>query len=68
MNLELIFAGSLVAAFMAWTVCRLIPNRMPRGILRATLIALMCSTGFIIGHGFAAAPSLFALYVPPSIQ
>lgn len=31
------------------------------------IIALLCSPGIIIGHGFAAVPSLFALYVQPSI-
>ncbi len=67
MNLQLILAGSLVAAFLAWYLCGLIPGRMPRGILRATFIALLCSPGFIIGHGFAVVPSLFALYVQPSI-
>jgi len=67
MSLELIFAASLVTTFVAWYVCSLIPGRTPRGILRATFIALLCSPGIIIGHGFAVVPSLFALYVQPSI-
>ncbi|CAB1065288.1 hypothetical protein D1BOALGB6SA_10085 [Olavius sp. associated proteobacterium Delta 1] len=67
MSLELIFAASLVAAFFAWYVCSLIRGRTPRGIIRATFIALLCSPGFIVGHGFAVVPSLFALYVQPSI-
>ena len=67
MNLKLIFAASLIATFVAWYVCCLIPGRTPRGILRATFIALLCSPGIIIGHGFAVVPSLFALYVQPSI-
>ncbi len=67
MSLKLIFAASLVAAFVAWYVCSLIPGRTPRGILRATFIALLCSPGIIVGHGFAVVPSLFALYVQPSI-
>jgi hypothetical protein len=67
MNLKLIFAASLIATFAAWYVCCLIPGRTPRGILRATFIALLCSPGIIIGHGFAVVPSLFALYVQPSI-
>jgi hypothetical protein len=67
MSLELIFAASLVANFSAWYVCSLIPGRIPRGILRATFIALLCSPGIIVGHGFAVVPSLFALYVQPSI-
>ncbi len=67
MNLELIFAASLVAAFIFWYACGLILARIPRGLLRATGIALFCSPGFIIGHGFAVVPSLFALFVQPSI-
>jgi len=67
MSLELTFAASLVAAFFAWYVCSLIPGRTPRGILRAAFIALLCSPGIIVGHGFAVVPSLFALYVQPSI-
>jgi hypothetical protein len=67
MNLKLIFAASLIATFVAWYICCLIPGRTPRGILRATFIALLCSPGIIIGHGFAVVPSLFALYVQPSI-
>ncbi len=50
MNLKLIFAASLIATFAAWYVCCLIPGRTPRGILRATFIALLCSPGIIIGH------------------
>ena len=67
MNLKLIFAASLIATFVAWYVCCLIPGRTPRGILRATFIALLCSPGILVGHGFAVVPSLFALYVQPSI-
>lgn len=67
MSLALIFAASLVAAFVVWYACSMIPGRMPRGILRAAFIALFCSPGILIGHGFAVVPSLFALYVQPSI-
>ena len=67
LSLKLIFATSLVAAFVAWYVCSLIPGRTPRCISRATIIALLCSPGIIVGHGFAVVPSLFALYVQPSI-
>jgi len=67
MNLALIFAASLVATFLAWTICGLIPGPVLRGILRATVVALFCSPGIIIGHGLAVVPSLFALYVQPSI-
>ena len=67
MNLTLIFAASLIAAFVAWYLCNIIPARIPRGILRATIISLLCSPGILIGHGFGVAPTLFALYVQPSI-
>ena len=67
MSLELTFAASLAATFAAWYVCSLVPGRTPRGVLRAMFIALLCSPGIIIGHGFAVVPSLFALYVQPSI-
>lgn len=62
MSLELIFAASLVAAFVAWYAFGMIPVRALRCILRATFIALLCSPGIIVGHGFAVVPSLFALY------
>ena len=67
MSLELIFAASLVAAFVAWYAFGMIPVRALRCILRATFIALLCSPGIIVGHGFAVVPSLFALYVQPTI-
>ncbi len=67
MSLEFILATSLVATFVAWYACGLIPGRALRGILRATFITLFCSPGIIIGHGFAVVPSLFALYAQPSI-
>lgn len=66
MNLELILAASLATAFVAWYGCGPIPGRVPRGVLRATIIALLCSPGILIGHGFAVVPSLFALYVQPT--
>lgn len=67
MSPKLIFAASLMATFVAWYICSLIPGRTPRGILRAAFIALLCSPGVLIGHGFAVVPSLFALSVQPSI-
>jgi hypothetical protein len=66
-RLEFIFAASLMATFVLWYVCDLIPARAPRGLARATIIALLCSPGILVGHGFAVVPSLFALYVQPSI-
>ncbi len=67
MSLTAIYAASLVATFVAWYLCTLIPNRPARGILRAAVIAFLCSPGILVGHGFGVAPTLFALYVQPSI-
>lgn len=67
MNLAFILAASLVATFVAWYGCGAIPGRIPRGIVRATILALLCSPGILIGHGFAVVPSLVALYAQPSI-
>ena len=61
MNLTLIYAASLTATFIAWYLSNIVPARIPRGILRATIIALLCSPGIMIGHGFGVAPTLFAL-------
>ena len=67
MNLTLIYAASLMATFVAWFLCIRVPARIPRGILRATIIALLCSPGILIGHGIGVAPTLFALYAQPSM-
>lgn len=67
MSLILIYAASLVGTFVAWYVCSMIPDRTARGILRATFIALLCSPGIVVGHGFAVVPTLFALSVQPSV-
>ena len=67
MSLTFIYAASLMATFVAWYFCNIVPARIPRGILRATIIALLCSPGILIGHGLGVAPTLFALYVQPSI-
>jgi hypothetical protein len=67
MSLKLIYAASLAATFIAWYACLLVPHHLARGILRATVIALLCSPGILVGHGLGIAPTLFALYVQPSI-
>ena len=67
MNLTFIYAASLMATFVAWYLCNIVPARIPRGILRATIVALLCSPGILIGHGLGVAPTLFALYVQPSV-
>jgi len=67
MNLILLYAASLIATFITWYLCLIVPGPIPRGILRATIIAFLCSPGILIGHGFAITPSLFALYAQPSV-
>ena len=56
-----------MATFVLWFLCSIVPNRIVRGILRATIIAILCSPGILIGHGIGIAPTLFALYVQPSV-
>lgn len=65
--LVLIYAGSLAAAFVAWYLCLLVPNRWLRGLVRATFVAVLCGPGVLIGHGVAPAPMPFALYAQPFI-
>lgn len=67
MNLTIIYASSLTVTFIAWYFCNIVPAHIPRGILRATIIALLCSPGILIGHGIGVAPTVFAVYVQPSI-
>lgn len=62
-----IYAGSLVAAFIAWYLCLLIPNHWARGILRTGFIAFLCAPGILVGHGIGVAPMVFALSVQPFI-
>ena len=61
MSLKLIFAVSLIAVFVAWYMFSVIPSLTPPVILLVTFIALLCSPGIIIGHGFTVVPSLLAL-------
>ena len=63
----LILAASLVAAFVLWYACSLVPGSIARGLARAAFIAVLCSPGLLVGHGIAVVPSLFALAVQPSI-
>lgn len=67
MGLVFLYALSLIATFVGWYLCVIIPKPIPRGILRATIIACLCSPGILIGHGIGVAPTLFALFVQPSI-
>lgn len=67
MGLIALYAASLIATFMAWYICLRIPKPIPRGIIRATIVAVLCSPGILVGHGIGIAPTLFALYVQPPI-
>lgn len=67
MTLAMILAACLAAAFAGWYASGLIPGPTTRGVVRATLIALLCSPGVLIGHGLAVVPALFALVVQPTI-
>ncbi len=60
-------AISLLGAFISWYVFGAIRRREIRGFLRATVIALLCSPGVLVGHGIGLAPGLYALSVQPSI-
>lgn len=67
MGLIFLYAASLIATFVGWYACVKIPAPIPRGILRATIIAFFCSPGILIGHGIGVAPTLFALFVQPPV-
>lgn len=67
MNFALAAAASLAAALAGWYLLGLVDARVPRGVLRASVVALLCSPGILIGHGFAVVPSLVALAVQPSV-
>ena len=67
MSLLLLYAASIIAAFLGWYACGPIKSRNARCIVRASLIAFLCAPGLVIGHGFAVVPTLFALTVQPSV-
>lgn len=67
MHLIPVYAVSLIATFVAWYLCILVPGHKLRGILRATVIAVLCAPGILIGHGIGVAPTLVALYLQPSV-
>ncbi len=67
MGLIFLYAASLIATFLGWYLCVRIPRPIPRGVLRATIVAFFCSPGILIGHGIGVAPTLFALFVQPPV-
>jgi hypothetical protein len=67
MSLLLLYGVSVTVAFVGWYGCGPIKSRSARAIVRASLIAILCAPGLLIGHGFAVVPTLFALAVQPSV-
>ena len=65
MNLLLLYAASVVGAFIGWYACGPIKTTGVRCIARASLIAFLCAPGVLVGHGIGVAPTLFALTVQP---
>lgn len=67
MSFVLTYAGSVIAAFFGWFACGPVGNTAARGVARASLVAVLCAPGILIGHGFGVAPTVFALAVQPSV-
>jgi len=59
--LLLIYAASVVGAFIGWYACGPIRATSVRGVARAGLIAFLCAPGVLIGHGIGVVPTLFGL-------
>ncbi len=64
-HLVLLYAASLLVAYFVWHGCGQINNAPMRGMLRAALVALLCTPGIAVGHGIMPVPSLFGLFVQP---
>jgi len=65
MNLLLLYAASVVGAFIGWYACGPIKTTSIRCVARASLIAFLCAPGVLVGHGIGVAPTLFALVIQP---
>ena len=65
MNLLLLYAASVVGAFIGWYACGPIKSTSIRCIARASLVAFLCAPGVLVGHGVGLAPTLFALVAQP---
>ena len=65
MNLLLLYAASVIGAFIGWYACGPIKTRSVRCVARAGLIAFLCAPGVVVGHGIGVVPTLFALIVQP---
>ena len=64
-TLLLLYAASVVGAFIGWYACGPIKSTSVRGVARAGLIAFLCAPGVIVGHGIGVVPTLFALIAQP---
>ena len=64
-TLLLLYAASVVGAFIGWYACGPIQATSVRCVARASLIAFLCAPGVLVGHGIGVAPTLFALTVQP---
>jgi hypothetical protein len=65
MILPMLYAASVVGAFIGWYACGPVKTTSIRCVARAGLIAFLCAPGVLVGHGIGVAPSLFALAVQP---
>ena len=65
MSLLLLYAVSVVGAFIGWYACGPIKATGVRCVARASLIAFLCAPGVLVGHGVGLAPTLFALIAQP---
>lgn len=65
MDLLLLYAASVVGAFLGWYACGPIKSTSVRCVIRAGLIAFLCAPGVLVGHGIGVTPTLFALTVQP---
>ena len=63
--LLLLYAASVVGAFIGWYACGPIKATSIRCVARAGLIAFLCAPGVLVGHGIGVAPTLFALTIQP---
>ena len=63
--LLLLYAVSVIGAFIGWYACGPIRATSVRCVARASLIAFLCAPGVIVGHGIGVVPTLFALIVQP---
>ena len=63
--LLLIYATSVIVAFIGWYACGPIKRTSARCIARASLIAFLCAPGVLVGHGVGLVPTLFGLIAQP---